>query len=302
RGSPQGNGRYEARLTAPGPYVARIRDGSSGATLNEAVTITADTERNFRLGARSLEVRVKNHNETAVPNALVTVHAGDIPIDEMIADSYGTAQFRSIASEKVRVTATHEGRMASREVALDRDATTVQIVLSDDGSLRLKVVDAVSLIPIYRLAARVTGAQGGSILRTDLVRDKDGVFVLPSFGTGPMTVVLESNGYAVRTLEGVMNSEGIQTVSLVPGARAFTVEVDLSVIRPCSIEVRGATGRPVALSARAGAGPVPFTLASAMFSGPEWGIYQVLLHDCSGQTTAKTLRLVDGGDRNVRFP
>lgn len=302
RGSARGDGRYEVRLTATGPYMARIQDAAAGTAVNEAITVTGDGERDFRLGDRSLEVRVTLQNGSGVANAFVTVQVGGLPIDETIADSYGVARFRSMAAAQVRVIATNGGRTASREIALDGKATTVHLVLSDDSSLRLRVVDAVSQLPLYRIEARITGAAGETILRTDLVRDDDGVFALPSFGRGPMTVIVESPGYAVRTMYGVVSGEAVQTVPLVPRSRGFTVEVDPSTVRPCAIEVRDTTGRPVALSARAGAGPIPFTLTSALFAGLDWGIYQVLLHDCEGRILTKPLRLVEGGDRNVRFP
>lgn len=302
RGTTRGDGHYEVRLSATGPYMARIQDLSAGSTFNETFNVTSDGEHDFRIGGRSLEVRVKLQNGTGVANALVTVQSGTMPIDEAVADSYGVARFRSMAPGQLRVVATHEGRTASREITLSEEATTVNLVLSDAASLRLKVVDSVSQLALYRIEARVTGAGGETILRTDLVRDDEGVFVLPSFGPGPMTVIVEATGYAVRTMHGVVSGEAVQTVPLVPRWRAFTVEVDPATVRPCTIEVRDATGRPVAMSARAGAGPVPFTLNSALFSGLEWGIYQLFLRDCDGRILQKTLQLVEGGDWNVRFP
>lgn len=302
RGTTTADGRYEVRLPAVGPYMARIRDSSTGTTMSEPIDVAADGHHDFRLGGRSLEVRVKLQGGTAATTALVSLQSAGLVLEEANVDSYGVARFRSIAPRQVRVTATTGSRTATREITLEREATTVELTLGDTAALRLRVVDAVSQLPLYRIEARVTGARGESILLKDLVRDDEGVFVLPFIGGGPMTVVIESVGYAVRTMHDVVSGETTQTVSLVPRWRAFTVDTDLATLRPCSIEVRDNTDRPVALSARAGAGPFPFTLGSAVFSGLDWGVYRVLLHTCDGRTIEKTLRLVEGGEWNVRFP
>jgi hypothetical protein len=297
------DGQYEARLSIAGPYVARVRDSISGVTAVEQIDARGSSiERDFHLTKRTVEVRVREAGGTASADAVVMLHANGASLAEITTDSYGVARFIGVAVSSARITASRNGRTVSREVTFDQEKTILELTLGEAAPLRVAVVDSVSNLPIYSVDARVTGARGESVLRTSLIRDDAGVFTLPSFEGGSMTVVIEASGYAVRTIYGMGTTEAVQRVALTPRWRAFTVEVNPDSVTPCAIEVRDTTGRIIALSARIGAVPIPFTQRSAMFPGLDWGSYSVTLVDCSGRNLTKPLTLQQGGNSNVVFP
>jgi len=299
----QGDGRYDVRLSSTGPYLARVKDAMSGVVLVERVDVRGrSVTRDFKLARRTVEVRVKEPGGTAAAGAVVMLQSDGVSIADVTADSFGVARFSGVAAKTVRATATLSGRTVSREITIDREETTVELQFWDAAPLRLSIVDAASNLALYSVDVRVTGASGETIFRTNVIRDEEGIFTLPSFSGGPMTVVVEANGYAVRTMHGVATAEAPQRVPLTPRWRAFTVEVDTRAMTPCWLEVRDATGRVIALSARTGAVRMPFTQSSAMFAGLDWGTYSVTLYACDGKSLSKPLILQQGRNSNITFP
>lgn len=158
----------------------------------------------------------------------------------------------------IRRSGYQEVRETAEATEAGGDAGTIEMTRGD--GLELSVRDGIFGIPLGSVSVRGTDPAGSIVFSTRVSLDGEGKGELRSLRPGRYSLVLGSDGYATKPVEGVVVPGAPLAVALTPGGSVEVRSGEASRARGAAM-LRDATGRPYPYRAWGGAGEVSLSAA-----------------------------------------
>lgn len=217
-----------------------------------------------------------------------------IKLGDTVTDANGQFRIAGLASGAYRVSAFAGTASTSVDVPVGPGTpSSVDLLLKQRIGLKVRLFDVESRLPLASASFRVVMASGQAFEMSDLFGDERGTITVPVDDGQVATMVIKATGYAFKTLRGHFEPNEVPLqIGLTPGGRSFWTKTEGN--RPCSFELIGSDGSPIAMTLIQNPGPVPMFATHAFFTEIEPGTYRVVGHSCGGQTALSTVTLVPG--------
>lgn len=293
-------GRFQVSLSRPGLWRVQVHLSSGEPVGEETFQLLEDRELTVSLAKARIEGVVLDESGQRVANCEVLAFSTEGRLWGK-AESNGEGRFvvAPVPRRMVRLKAVGKGGVAETEVRAGEDRE-VQLVLRGETRWLLQVVEEETQVPLSRVRVGLLG-RSGSWSVVDLAADGSGVFRIPAAPAEVRALVLSAPGAAVTTLW--TQGARLERASLSRRHRSLTLEVKPAAGEPCTVELLGAAGLPMALRSDLPPGPVPMAGSSQAFLNflPQ-GSYTVVVRTCKGQEYRVPVLLAPGPLARVVIP
>ncbi len=293
-------GRFQVSLSRPGLWRVRVHLPSGEVVGEETLQVLEDRELVISLAKARLEGVVVDEAGQGVANCEVLVVSAE---GRLLAKAESNAQGRFVVApvprRALRVKAVGESGVAETEVHAG-EGREVQLVLRGRARWQLQVVEEETQVPLSRVRVGLLG-RSGSWSVFDVTADGNGVFRIPAAPAEVRALVLSAPASAVTTLW--TNGARVERAALPRRHWSLTVEVKPEAGEPCTVQLVGAAGVPVALHSDLPPGPLPMAGSPRAFLNflPQ-GSYTVVVRTCQGREYQVPVLLAPGQRAHVVVP
>ncbi len=277
----QGDGRWQVRLPAAGWYHVEGRDPQSGRATSRHLRLEGETYVELRIEGREVRgvvVRAESLEPVAGARVEVRDKASRLLAQTTSGHGGGFAVALDSSGPHRVIAATHDATGAEEVDLPLPPGATVTVGVRHRSAVTLRPRDQASGAPLAHLAVRVVGPAGEATVWRELQPTAGGEFLVPVFPTAPLTLVVESRGFARVTLPGVRPGEGPVAVPMPPAGHLHLRWRGEQA--PCALAVWGADGTPTPLTLEANPGPVPLQVREAVWTGLPPGPHRVAVTPC----------------------
>ncbi|MBL8113089.1 MAG: carboxypeptidase regulatory-like domain-containing protein, partial [Acidobacteria bacterium] len=217
-------GDYRIEGLAKGTYTVSVSSAEGSKT--ESVTLDGDQSLDFELGAAKITGSVVEDG-TGRPLADAVIESAPVDAQQTgggmmrmtsTTDTNGRFTLDNLDAKPYRLTARKAGfQYETKDVTADAGGAEIKLELKRGEGIGLRARDGIYNVPLRGLFARAFDAANNAVYSGSVPLDSEGRGEVPSLKPGRYTLVLDPDGYAPVTLEGVSAPSSETPVTFTPG-------------------------------------------------------------------------------------